>query len=101
MINLLPERTVWCYSQWQPAYIEMLVSIPNVEFVKGIIPALEQDTYFQVNKRNLIVFDDRMIDAGKDQRIVNLLDKRVSSLQPKCNLHFAGLIPSGKRQSQY
>ena len=34
--------------------------------------ALEQDSYFDENKRNLIVFDDQMIDASKDKRIVNL-----------------------------
>ena len=49
----------------------MLVTIPNIEFVKGIPTALEQDACFSANKRNLIVFDDQMIDAGKDQRIVN------------------------------
>ena len=55
--------------------MEMLVTIPNIEFVKGIPTALEQDAYFSVNKRNLIVFDDQMIDAGKDQRIVNLFTR--------------------------
>ena len=75
MINLPPGKIVWCYSQWQPAYMEMLVTIPNIEFVKGIPTALEQDAYFSLNKRNLIVFDDQMIDAGKDQRIVNLFTR--------------------------
>ena len=69
MINLPPEKIV-CF-----AYMEMLVTIPNIEFVKGIPAALEQDAYFSVNKRNLIVFDDQMIDAGKDQRIVNLFTR--------------------------
>ena len=75
MSNLPPVRIVWCYSQWQPAYMDMLVTIPNIEFVKGIPTALEQDAYFNVNKRNLIVFDDQMIDAGKDKRIVNLFTR--------------------------
>ena len=52
--------------------MDILVTIPNIEFVKGIPTALEQDAYFNVNKRNLIVFDDQMIDAGKDKRIVHL-----------------------------
>ena len=65
MMNPPPERIVWCYSQWHPAYMEMLVTMPNIEFVKGIAQALEQDSYFGVNMRNLIVFDDQMIDAGK------------------------------------
>ena len=62
-----PKRIVWCYSQWQPAYIEMLVAMPHIEFVKVIPTALEQDSYFDVNKRNLIVFDYQMIDASKDK----------------------------------
>ena len=38
----------------------MLVAVPHIEFIKGIPTALEQDFYFDVNKRNLIVFDDQM-----------------------------------------
>ena len=34
-----------------------------------------QYSYFDVNKRNLIVFDDQMIDASKDKRIVNLFTR--------------------------
>ena len=55
-----PERIVWCYSQWQPAYTQMLVAMPHIEFVKGIPTALEQDSY------------PVMIDASKDKRIENL-----------------------------
>ena len=51
----------------------MLVAIPHIEFVKGIPTALEQDSYFDVNKWNLIVFYDQMIDTDKDKRIVNPL----------------------------
>ena len=49
--------------------------MPHIEFVKGIPTALEQDSYCEVNKRNLIVFDDQMIDASKDKRIVNLFTR--------------------------
>ena len=42
---------------------------------KGIPPALEQDSYLDVNKRNLIVFDDQMIDVSKDKRIVTLFSR--------------------------
>ena len=42
----------------------------------GIPAALEQDCYFDVNKRiNLIVFDDQMIDARKEKRIVNFFSR--------------------------
>ena len=53
----------------------MLVAMSHIEFVEGIPSALEQNSYFYVNKRDLIVFDDQMIDAGKDRRIVNLFTR--------------------------
>ena len=52
-----------------------LVAMPHIEFVKGIPTALEQGSYVDVNKRNLIVFEDQMIDASKDKRIVNLFNR--------------------------
>ena len=51
------------------------MTIPTIEFVKGIPESLENDSYLDVNKRNLIVIDDQMIEAGKDNRIVNLFTK--------------------------
>ena len=53
----------------------MLVAMTHIEFAKGIPTALEQDLYFDVNKRNLIVFDDQLIDPSKDKRIVNLFTR--------------------------
>ena len=49
--------------------------IPTIEFVKGIPESLENDSYLDVNIRNLIVINDQMIEAGKDNRIVNLFTK--------------------------
>ena len=74
-ICLPTERIIWCYSQWQFAYTEMLVAMPQIEFVKVTPTDLEQDSYFDVNKRSLIVVDDKMIDASKDKRIVDLFTR--------------------------
>ena len=75
----------------------MLVAMPNIEFVKGIPMALEQDSYFDVNKRNLIVFDDQMIDASKDKRIKKPLYSWFSSSQSERDLYRAESISSGER----
>ena len=75
VIDQPPERIIWCYSQWQPAYTQLLMMIPTTEFVKGIPESLENDSYLDVNKRNMIVIDDQMTEAGKDNRIVNLFTK--------------------------
>ena len=63
----------------------MLVAIPHTEFVKGILTALEQDSFFDVNKRNLIVFDDQMIYSW------------FSSSQSERDLHRAESISPGER----
>ena len=49
--------------------------MPTIEFVKGIPESLENDSYLDVNIRNLIVLHDQMIEAGKDNWIVNLFTK--------------------------
>ena len=74
-ISLPPDRIVWCYSQWQPAYLELMTTIPNIQFVKGIPENLEKDSYFDIHKRILMVIDDQMADAGNDKRIVNLFTR--------------------------
>ena len=75
VIDQPPEKIIWCYSQWQNAYTQLLMMVPTIEFVKGIPESLEKDFYLDVNIRSLIVIDDQMILAGKDNRIVNLLTK--------------------------
>ena len=71
-ITPTPQRIVWCYSRWQPAYMEMIETVPEIEFVKGIPSSIEKDHYFDVNVRNLIVIDDQMTTASNDKHIINL-----------------------------
>ena len=68
--------------------MEMLVTIPNIEFVKGIPPGLQQV--------NLIVFDDQMIAAGKDQRIVNLFTRGSLHRNLSVNYFVQNLFHQGK-----
>ena len=75
VIDQPPERIIWCYWQWQTAYTQLLMRIPTIEFVKGIPKSLENDSYLDLNIRNLIVFDAKMTEAGKDNRILNLFTK--------------------------
>ena len=77
----------------------MLVAMPYIDFSKGLPTALKQDSYFNVNKVNLIVFDDQMIDASKDKLFVNLFTRgfhhRNLSVIPS-DLYRAESISSGK-----
>lgn len=46
--------------------------IPTIEFVRGIPSAIENDSYLDINIRNVIVIGDQMIEAGSENRMVNL-----------------------------
>ena len=36
IISAPPQRIIWCYGQWKPSYFDMLRTIPEIEFNKGI-----------------------------------------------------------------
>ena len=75
MISPPPQRIIWCYSQWQPAYEQMQHSVSGIEFVKGIPADLEEDWYLNEGISNLIVVDDQMAEASSDKRVLNLFTK--------------------------
>jgi hypothetical protein len=106
LIEPPPERIVWLYKRWQPLYdmIEQTVK-PVVEFIQGIPPGLEQDTFFDPNVRNLIVLDDLMSVASKDSRITDLFTegshhRNLSVLCLNQNLYFSK-DPTQRRNSHY
>ena len=76
MINGAPENIIWCYGMYQPAYDEMLKTIPNITFVKGVPGDLE--SMINPSLRNLVVIDDLMQELSNNQRITNLFTKDVT-----------------------
>ena len=92
-----PQRIVWSYSQWQPAYDQMLKNIPGIEFVKGIPHDLDEDWYFNSKINNLMVIDDQMTETSNDKRILNLFTKgshhrNLSVIFLLQNVYFQGKI---------
>ncbi|KAK3717698.1 hypothetical protein QZH41_001101 [Actinostola sp. cb2023] len=92
-----PDRIVWSYSQWQPAYEQLQQTLPGIDFVKGIPHDLDEDSYFDPKVNNLIVIDDQMAETSNDQRILNLFTKgshhRNLSVIFLCqNVYFQGKI---------
>ena len=74
MIDGAPENIIWCYGMYQPAYDEMLKTIPNIRFVKGVPGDLE--ALINPSIRNLVVIDDLMHElSNDDQRNTNLFTK--------------------------
>ena len=56
-------------------YLEMIDTIPGIEFYEGIPSEIDSRDFLDVNKRNLIVLDDLMAQSAGDKRIANLFTK--------------------------
>ena len=66
------DRIVILYKRWQPLYDNFKSFLPKAEFYKGIPRNLDDDKFFDVRKRNLIVLDDLMSDTSKDNCVSEL-----------------------------
>ena len=74
IINPPPERIIWCYSKHQPKLFEELMSIHSgIEYTHGLPIGLE--TMFDRDKNNLIILDDMMDEASKDERVAQLFSR--------------------------
>ncbi len=68
-----PQRIIWLYKRWQPFYDALKTGLdPRIEFIQGIPVDLEKDSFLNPKVRNLIVLDDLMSTASKDQRVTDL-----------------------------
>ena len=73
MIEGAPEKIIWCYGIYQPAYEEMQRTIPNLTFIEGVPSDLE--SMINPSIRNLVVLDDLMQDLSNNERITSLFTK--------------------------
>ena len=62
LIDKPPQRIVYCYSRWQPAYDRLKTTINDIEFKEGL-PDIDN---FKTETINMIILDDLMHECGKD-----------------------------------
>ena len=81
LFNIVPERVVWCYKEWQQTYSLMQEKINSqfelIKFVEGI-PMDENEIVSDVTVPHLIVFDD-MLGEKDEEKIKLVYKKRTSS----------------------
>ena len=105
-ITPTPQRIIWMYKRWQPLYEEIKKAVyPTVEFVQGIPANLEKDEYINPKVRNLIVLDDLMSTASKDQRVTDLFTegshhRNLSVIAINQNLYYSK-DPTQRRNCHY
>ena len=67
LIDKPPQRIVYCYSRWQPAYDRLKTTINDIEFKEGL-PDIDN---FKTETINMIILDDLMHECGKDQSFMD------------------------------
>lgn len=73
-----PERIIWLYKRWQPLYDVIKDTVlPTVEFIQGIPIDLEEDSFLNPQKRNILILDDLMSSAPRILESMNYLQKEV------------------------
>ena len=68
LMDIKPERIIWCYSEYQPSYNELL---PHAELIEGI-PDM---ALLKTPEPKLVVFDDFMTEFSKKPELTALFTK--------------------------
>ena len=101
-----PEKIIWLYKRWQPLYDVIHNSVvPEVEFIQGIPPTIDQDTFIDPSVKNLLILDDLMSTCAKDSRINELFTegshhRNLSVMSINQNL-FHNRDPTQRRNTHY
>lgn len=91
MISHPPDRIIWVYTEWQPAYKDL--SAQGVVFVEGL-PDLNE-----IKGAQMLILDDMMQQMKQDKRLVQLFSRgchhwNMSVIHIVQNLFFSGLRTS-------
>ena len=73
LIQPLPTRIIWIYSEWQSDCEHVRATFPHVEFVEG----WREDLYASISPadRNLLILDDQMDEAGDSKTLAKMFTK--------------------------
>jgi hypothetical protein len=65
-----PQRIIYCYSVWQKAFEEMRKNCNEclIEFKEGLPDIAD----FNPNQNSILILDDLMTQAGKDEKVLKL-----------------------------
>jgi len=95
MVHPAPAQIIWCYTEWQKAY-EELVPL-GITFIEGAPPVDELKKTKDIPK--LLILDDLMTELQRDKSLVNLFVRgchhwNISCIHIVQNLFYDGLRTS-------
>ena len=60
------------YAKDQPVYHELKESIPCIEFVSGMQENINEEGYFNIDRNNVLVWNDMMTACKVDDRVIKV-----------------------------
>ena len=67
LFDILPQRIVWCYKEWQKSYnILQEREGSNIKFIQGI-PDDEEEIVTDPSATHLVIFDDMFGDKDEEK----------------------------------
>ena len=67
LFDILPQRIVWCYKEWQKSYnILQEREGSNIKFIQGI-PDDEDEIVTEPSATHLVIFDDMLGDKDEEK----------------------------------
>ena len=105
-----PEKIVWCYREWQPAYESLQ---DKVTFIRNI-PQDDEQIVADLSTRHLLIFDDMMggkaiesiVDLftrkahHRNTSVIYLFDRAVQHRTISLNAHYLVLFKNPRDKSQ-
>jgi hypothetical protein len=92
MVDVPPQRIVWCYAKWQPMYDELINTVKDIEFVKG----LPTEVTFNPEIPNMLIIDDLMSSASGSDEVANLFTRGSHHDNVSILYLVQNLFPDGK-----
>lgn len=94
MFDGTPQNIIWCYGMHQPAYEEMMATIPSISFVEGLPYNLEES--IDPSIRNIVIIDDLMNEVSNDKRLTNIFTKGCHHKNLSCIFILQNIFHQGK-----
>lgn len=96
MFTIPPQKIVYAYSEYQPAFELMKQTIPNIVFHEGVPSSEDVDNYAEGLDHVILVLDDLMLKITHSEECVQLFT--VTSHHRKVSVIFLAqnLYPPGK-----
>ena len=66
LFNIVPEKIVWCYKEWQSTYNLLKESEDSITFIEGI-PNDEDEIVADTSIPHLVIFDDMLGDKDEEK----------------------------------